>query len=131
MPEFRFDPSQNIVICHAEITGPKRELSLKMALDTGATFTMIPIEAALAIGCNPLKARRKIDIITGGSIEYVPVITIPKFRAFGFELRNMEVVIHNLSTQSPVEGLLGLNFLKKAGAVIDFSKNIVKIYFRD
>ena len=125
MAEFRFDPKQHIVICHAEIKGPKLELSLKMALDTGATFTMIPFEAALAIGCDPLRSRHKIDIITGGSIEYVPVITIPKFRAFGIEVKNMEAVIHNLSTQSPVEGLLGLNFLKKAKVVIDFSKNKV------
>lgn len=127
MPEFKFDSKQSIIICHAEIVGPKIELSLKMALDTGATYTMIPIEAAVAIGCDPLRSRRKIEITTGSSIEYVPITTIPKFRAFGIELKNMEVICHNLPTQSPVEGLLGLNFLKRAKIIIDFSKNIISI----
>lgn len=125
MPDFSFDPRQSIILCHVEIAGPKAELSLRLAVDTGATYSMIPIEAAVAIGCNPLKARRKIEITTGSGVEYVPVIRIPRFRAFGIELRNTEMVCHNLPTPSPVEGLLGLNFLKIAKTVIDFSKNTI------
>jgi len=125
MPQFKFDPKQSIIICHAEIAGQKVELSLKMAVDTGATYTMIPIEAAVAIGCDPLRSQGKIEITTGSSTEYVSIITIPKFRAFGVEIKNMKVICHNLPPQSPVEGLLGLNFLKKAKAIIDFSKNII------
>ncbi len=98
-----------------------------MAVDTGATYTMIPIEAAIAIGCYPLSSQRKIEITTGSSIEYVPLIFVPKFRVFGIEIKNMEVVCHNLPPQSPVEGLLGLNFLKEAKVVIDFSQNIISV----
>src|SRR3989338_3302591 len=127
MTEFKFDARQTINLCHAEIASQGIELSLKMAVDTGATYTIIPVETAVAIGCDPLQARRKIEITTGSSIEYVPLITVPKFRALGFEVKNMEVICHNLPTQSPVEGLLGLNFLKKAGVVIDFSRNIIHI----
>jgi len=127
MPEFKFEPKQSIIICHAEIVGQKVELSLKMALDTGATYTMIPVEAAVAIGCDPLRSRRKIEITTGSSTEYVPLITVPKFRALGVEIKNMDVVCHDLPPQSPVEGLLGLNFLKKANVIIDFSKNTIDL----
>ncbi len=127
MAEFKFNPKQSIIICHADIVGPKVELSLKMALDTGATYTMIPAEAAVAIGCDPLRSRRKIEITTGSSTEYVPVITVPKFRALGVEIKNMDVVCHDLPPQSPVEGLLGLNFLKKAKVIIDFSKNTIDL----
>lgn len=127
MTEFKFDPRQTIIFCHAEIADQKIELSLKMAVDTGATYTMIPLEAAVAAGCDPVRARRKIEITTGSGVEYVPLVTVPKFRAFGVEIKNMEVICHNLPAQSPVEGLLGLNFLKKAGIIIDFSKNMIHI----
>ena len=96
-----------------------------MALDTGATYTMIPVEAAIAIGCNPLECPRKIEITTGSSIEYTPLILIPKFRDFGIEIKNMEVVCHDLPSESPVEGLLGLNFLKESKITINFFKNII------
>lgn len=125
MAKFKFGAKQSIILCHAEIADSKTGISLKMALDTGATYTMIPIEAAIAIGRNPLRSRRRIEITTGSGIEYVPMVTVPKFRAFGIELKNMEVICHNLPLQSPVEGLLGLNFLKKAKLIIDFSKNTI------
>lgn len=127
MSEFEFDPHQSIVICHAEIVGPRMELSLKMAIDTGATYTIIPIEAAIAIGCNPLRSQRKIEITTASSIEYTPIVVIPKFRVFGRELKNMKAICHDLPPQSPVEGLIGLDLLKKIKAIIDFSKNTIKI----
>ena len=76
MPEFKFGRKQSVIICHAEIVGSGVELSLKMAVDTGATYTMIPIEAAVAIGCDYLHPHHKIEITTGSSVEYVPLITI-------------------------------------------------------
>ena len=126
MPTFKLDPKQTIIICYAQVVSPHTELSLKMALDTGATYTMIPIEAAVAIGCNPLSSSRRIEITTGSAIEYVPIIMVPKFRAFGIEVKKLQVICHNLPTQSPVEGLIGLDFLKKARLIIDFSENIIK-----
>lgn len=125
MPEFKFEPAKNIIICHAEIIGRKGRICLKMAFDTGASYTMIPVEAAVAVGYEPLRSKRKIEIITGSGIEYVSVIVVPKFKAFGVEIRNMEVVCHNLPSQSAVEGLLGLNFITQAGLIIDFSKNLI------
>ena len=44
MPIFKFDPQKSVIFCHAEIAGKGIELSLKMAVDTGATYTMIPVE---------------------------------------------------------------------------------------
>ena len=125
MSEFKFDPHQSMILCHAEIISPRMCLSLKMALDTGATYTMIPIEAAIAVGCDPLRAKRRLEVTTGSGVEYMSVVTIPKFRAFGIEIKNMEAVCHNLPSQSTVEGLLGLNFLNKTNLIIDFSKKII------
>jgi predicted aspartyl protease len=123
MPIFKFDPQKSVIFCHAEIAGKGIGLSLKMAVDTGTTYTMIPVEAAVAIGCNPLQARRKIEITTGSAVEYVPLLRIPKLTAYGIMLKNLEVICHNLPPQSPIEGLLGLNFLKLAKLKIDFSAN--------
>jgi len=127
MAEFFFDPKHSIIICHGEVIGPKLELSVKMALDTGATYTIIPIEAAVAVGCDPSRSKKRIEITTGSGVEYVPLIIIPQFRAFGMRVKNLEVICHNLPTQSPIEGLLGLNFLNKSKLIIDFSRHIIKV----
>lgn len=127
MRAFKLDARQSVIICHAEIIGPRASLSLRMALDTGATYTMIPVEAAVVIGKEPLRSRRRIEIATGSGVEYVPLVKIPLFKAFGVEVHNMEVVCHTLPPASPVEGLLGLDFLRLAGMVIDFTRCVVEV----
>lgn len=104
MGKFKSDSSKSIIICHAEISSRRKELSLKMALDTGATYTIISIEAAMAIGCDPAHAQSKTEITTGSGVEYVPIVTIPKFRALGIEVKNIPVACHNLP---PVESCRG------------------------
>ena len=125
MSIFRYNPKNSIIICHCEITGPKLSLALKMAVDTGATYTMISVEAAIAVGCDPFTVRRRIEMTTGSGVEYVPVIIIPEFKTLGVKMTNLEVVCHNLPVESPVEGLLGLNFLNHSKLLIDFSRHVI------
>ena len=127
MPEFKFNPHHTIIICHGQVAGQGIEIALPMAVDTGATFTMIPYEAVQAAGVNPLKARRRIEITTGSGIEYVPMVVIPYFKAYGIEIKNMPVLCHNLPSPGPVEGLLGLDFMKRVKLMIDFSANVFRV----
>ncbi len=97
--------------------------TLSMVLDTGATYTMIPFEAAKALGCDPAITKRKIEIVTASSIEYRPVVTIPLVKAFGLEVRNLDVACHDLPPHAPCDGLLGLNFLRNFNFMFYFPKN--------
>ena len=98
-----------------------------MALDTGATYTMVPNKAVLSIDINPSKTHRTIEVTTGSGVIIAPIVIIPKFRAFEFEIKNLEVICHNLPPESAVEGLLGLNFLKHFNVFLKFPKNILEI----
>ena len=90
----------------------KRAIVLRMLVDTGATYTMIPRKAALALGVDPATAHQHIPIITASAVEYVPLLRIPIVRCVGLELRNLEVACHDLPAESAVEGLLGLTVLQ-------------------
>ncbi len=94
-------------VCHA-----RRSAMLRMVVDTGATYTMIPRKMALAVGLDLSRASRSIPIITASAVEYVPVLHMPHFRCLGIEFRNIEFVCHDLPSQSAVDGLLGLNVLR-------------------
>ena len=126
MSEFPINPKLSIILAHCEVIGPRMDLTLKMALDTGATYTIIPVEAAVSIGCDPTKSQKRIEITTGSGVEYVPMVTIAEFRAFGIVVKHFSVICHTLPSQSPVEGLIGLDFMKKSGITIDFTRNIIK-----
>lgn len=127
MSKFRLNTTEGIILCKAKVTNAKQSIFIKLAIDTGASYTMISIETALAIGINPSSSKRHIEITTANGVIFAPIIKIPSFECFGIELKNMETVCHNLPPESPVEGLLGLNFLKTAKVVLDFSRNLIEV----
>lgn len=84
-----------------------------MALDTGAILTTIPIETALAIGYDPANATKRVELITASGVDLAPTLTVRTVRCLAQTVHQLEVVCHDLPTQSPVKGLLGLNFLRQ------------------
>lgn len=127
MRRFPLDINSGSISVWVNLQGPLGFKVLRMAVDTGATFTIVPVETALAIGCDPTMSKRRIEFITPSGIEYAPVITIPVVKAFGFTAKNVEIFCHNLPPQSPVEGLLGLNFLKHFNIYLKFKEKILEI----
>src|SRR3989338_4284936 len=128
MPKYPIRADLGIILIEVSLISKSRKIiPLKMVLDTGATITTIPIEAAIAIGCDPTKSKRRIEMITASGIEYAPVVTIPKVEMFGFGVKNVDVVCHNLPHQSIASGLLGLNALKNFNILIAFLKNILEV----
>ncbi len=116
---------KGIISVYAQIIGPKAKRTTKMALDTGATFTMIPPEKIIITGHKiPVSPEETIKIFTASGIEYVPLVTISSFASLGITVRNIKVICHALPPESPVEGLLGLNFLIHVPAFVEFFQKI-------
>lgn len=115
---------EGIISLYVEFQGPTTKRIIKMALDTGATFTMIPPEIAMDIGYDPTISKKRIEISTASGLIIVPIIRIKTASCFGTKVKNIEVVCHNLPPESPVEGLLGLNFLVHIPAFIEFLNKI-------
>ncbi|MCB4757316.1 MAG: retropepsin-like domain-containing protein [Elusimicrobia bacterium] len=125
MPRFKLYSNQPVLYCQAELRKGKRVAILTTALDTGATFTMVPNEAFLRIGINPINSKRRVRVTTGSSIVFARILTVPSFRALGHELKNFDVVCYDIPSESSIEGLIGLNFLRHFNVHLNFlDKNI-------
>lgn len=116
---------EGIISLYAQIAGSKAKRTIKLALDTGASFTMLPPEKITITGHKiPTSQEKTIRIFTASGIEYVPIISISALTCLGITVRNIDVVCHNLPPESPIEGLLGLNFLIHLPAFIEFYQKI-------
>jgi len=111
------------VIVYVELVGPRTSRIITMALDTGAILTVIPIETAVAIGYDPAKTRKRVELVTASGVELAPQLTVRTARCLGQTVRNLAVVCHELPAQSPVKGLLGLNFLRHFNVQLNFLQN--------
>jgi predicted aspartyl protease len=124
--EFRLDLTQKIILVDARIFGVKESHRIRMIVDTGAAYTMVSPEILVKIGCNPVYGETR-PIATASGIEYVSFLKVPSMKAFGFEVRDLEVTAHALPTTLPARGLLGINFLKNFNVHFKFLESKIEI----
>ena len=128
MSKTTFDPESPIIeldiILYGE-GGTKRRI--KAALDTGATYTMIPWDIAEALGYKPEISKEKVTLITASGVETAPVVEIKKIKFMDENVDNVPVVCHDLPPKSYVVGLLGSSFLRHFKIIIDYRKGSLEI----
>jgi hypothetical protein len=122
-----FDAQQGLVILPSAVEGPGGTAVLRLALDTGATGTLINVGPLVALGYDPALASERIQVTTGSSVEFVPRISVSKIVALGQERTNFPVLCHTLPPSAGVDGLLGLDFVRGQTLTVDFRSGTVRL----
>ncbi|MBI5529516.1 MAG: retroviral-like aspartic protease family protein [Deltaproteobacteria bacterium] len=123
----RFKAKQGLVVVRAELTGPTGKASLRLALDTGATNTLINVGMLVAIGCDPATSRERVEVTTGSGVEFAPRVGLKRLFVLGSERRSFRVLAHTLPPSAGVDGLLGLDFFRDRKLGIDFRKGQITV----
>ncbi len=93
---------------------------VQFILDTGASITMIPGKVIQKIGSSTIITARSVHIQTAGGTVDVDIVRVDSIEIMGKTVKNIEVASFDLPTETRVEGLLGLNFLKHFRMTLDF-----------
>lgn len=117
-----FDGKQGLIVIHAELTGPTGSALLRLALDTGATATLVNVGMLVSIGHDPALSSDRLQVTTGSGVEFAPRITLEKIAALGEERTNFPILCHTLPPSAGVDGLLGLDFFRARMLTIDFRR---------
>ena len=124
---FPFDPHASLIVIRTRLTGPSTHTDVQLALDTGATMTMVSRHTLTYLGYDPLGVSGRVPITTGSGVEYVPEITIARIQALGHEYRNFPVLCHTLPPSATVDGVLGLDFLRDKRLALDFRAGLITL----
>ena len=124
---FPFEPQQGLIIVHAELWGPSGSAVLRLALDTGATGTVVNVGMLVAVGYDPALVPDRIQVTTGSGMEFVPRVILDKIVAVGHERTSFPVLGHTLPPSAGVDGLLGLDFFRGQSLTIDFRDGQVRL----
>ena len=108
----KLDPRDSLITVEVEIFKATKSRIVRMALDTGASYVLVPWHVLEALGYNPVKTRRKIAITTASGTEMAPLLVLDKMKVLEKVVARVSAICHDLPAQSPVDGLLGLSFLK-------------------
>jgi predicted aspartyl protease len=124
---FPFDARYRLIIVRAEIWGPAGSAVLRLALDTGATGTMINTALLVAVGYDPALATDRVEVTTGSTIEYVSRLILSRIATLGKDRSEFPVLAHTLPPSAGVDGLLGLDFFRGQRLFIDFRAGSIEL----
>ena len=111
----------------AEIFGPIGSIIVQLALDTGATGTLINADLLFVIGTDPSLATEQVKVTTGSAIESVPRYTMSRIKALGQERTDFSILGHTLPPSAGIDGLLGLDFMRGRVPTVNFADVIVSL----
>jgi predicted aspartyl protease len=121
------DLSHGLVFVPCRIFGPQGQTVVDLALDTGATTTLISWPTALAVGYDPAVAQARVEVTTGSGREYCPRISVARFDALGKSVAGLDILCHDLPAKAQARGLLGLNFLNRFDLRINFKQGFITL----
>ena len=117
---FPFDSHQGLIIVPAELWGPSGSAVLRLALDTGATGTLVNNGILVALGYDPALVPDRVQVTTGSGVEFVPRVMLDRIMALGHERAEFPVLGHTLPPSAGIDGLLGLDFFRGRRLTLDF-----------
>lgn len=124
---FSFDGQRGLILVGAELEGPKGSAVLRLALDTGATSTLVNVAMLVALGYDPATEPERVQVTTGSGVEYAPRIRVTRLRILGHERRDFPVLAHTLPPSASVDGLIGLDFLRGTKLALDFARGLLEL----
>jgi predicted aspartyl protease len=107
--------------------GPMGDVYVTLALDTGASATIVRNQLLVYLGFDPDSATEQWQIITGNGSAVAPRITIDSIEALGVTQTNFTVLAHTLPAGVGVDGVLGLDFLRDHVLTIDFPNGTITL----
>ena len=122
-----FDPTQGLIVIPTRLHGLQIDTVVRLALDTGATGSMINWDVAVLLGYDPASAKERIQVTTGSGVEFAPRIVVKKVEVLGRSLENFPILCHTLPPSATVDGLLGLDFFRGVRLVVDLQAGIITL----
>lgn len=125
--KFKIDRREPLIVIPVGLKSKLSSYIVNMALDTGATFVMIPWDVAENLGYDPAICDERISITTASTVEKVPLITLDEINVLGHSKKKVKVAIHDLPPKSRVDGLLGLSFLNNFNLKLMFKDGYLEL----
>ena len=102
-----FDPTEGLILVPTRLYGPHGDVIVRLALDTGATGSMINWDVAVLLGYDPASVEERTQVTTGSGVEFAPKIIIRRIEALERSFDDFPVLCHTLPPSTTVDGLLG------------------------
>lgn len=122
-----FDPDASLIYVKARVYSTKGIYSLLLALDLGASTTMISRKRLRRFGYDLSADLEVVKVITGSRVEFSQTITVDKLTAINQQRIDFPVLAYDLPPEAGIDGVLGLDFFRKQNLNVDFRNGLITL----
>ena len=122
-----FNRKRGLVIVPVELFGPSGSAVVRLALDTGASRTLVNVAFLVNIGYDPSLEPERVQLTTGSGVEFAPLVKLRRVSALGQETLDLPVLARTIPPTAGIDGLLGLDFLRDRVLNIDFRQGTLSL----
>ncbi len=116
----------NLLVTRAAVSGPEGTKVINLLVDTGSTYTILPVEVLESVGLSPTQSKQHERIATGSGYIMAPKITVEKLDTLGRQFRRVITVAHTLPFGGNIDGLLGMDLRCRMKARILVAKSTIE-----
>ena len=116
-----------LLLTKAAVSGPAGVHVVRLLVDTGSVYTILPVEVLESLGSSPASSREHVRLITGSGYLIVPKVQAVWLQCLGQKVDRMAVIAHTLPIGSIVDGLLGMDFLAPLGARLLITEGVIEV----
>jgi len=109
---YRFDPGSGLIVLPVHILGPLGGATVNLALDTGASTSVISWGTLTELGYDPAAAPVRSRITTGSELVVAPIVTVDQIETLGKGVTQFSMLCHTLPPSATVDSVLGLDFCR-------------------
>ncbi len=123
---YRFKPGDDFIAVEAVLVSPSLSYKVILALDTGASQSVITPSALAILGFDLSQPTRRCSVITANGQVTVDEFRLASLGALGIDASPMDVLGIDLQN-ADYEGLLGKDFFRDRVLKIDFRAGTIEV----
>lgn len=110
----QFEIHDGVILVDALVRGPLVQIGLHLALDTGASVTVIDAAVLESAGYVVDAGGERVELITADGRSFARRLSVAGFTALGAIAEDFPVVAKRLPPGLTADGFLGLDYLLRA-----------------
>ena len=122
MKHYRLTVRNELLFTRAALKHQDRIRVVNLLLDSGSTYTILSWEVLLSLKRDPATSLTRRPVMTAHGLLVLPEVEVDEFHSLGRLVQHFPVLAHTIPLGSQVDGLLGMNFLRRFETALNFKQ---------
>lgn len=127
MRHYRLTVRNELLFTRSALKYQDRIRVVSLLIDSGSAYTIVSWEVLLSLKLDPPTSPVRRPILTASGLLVLPEVEVDECHSLGQIVERFPVLAHTVPLGSQVDGLLGMNFLRRFEMDLNFKQATIRL----